>query len=351
MKEIKRTDEQKEALLNAYAHLEVFSSQSNSRKSVFLNLIKSSRKNLSLAHKFYASLSDHEIEKRWAIRSWESGAWNCFEQLEGCSLKYLLKSIDPRLWAKKEQLNLELLFDEGKNHLMTSLGEYSFEEIPRMYEHLVNGNWEDFISIDELRCFKDARLKYDHDHDHGIEYDLVDFNPDINIGKMAVLKAQPKEKDFLNNSYFIAQLIQALIWYKEFLNQVILERISFTPDDDDEEEDEEDDGDLNEQSSSPSGSETKCADPNSIEHQRQLFIEFTKSVLIIWPNIKTADVCRNCFEEMDYFNSRDKKIINDLLIKAGVKKSKKGEHAITFEWKDKYPRSQWERVFNKQNKQ
>jgi len=345
MKEIKRTDEQKEALLNAYAHLEVFSSQSTSGKSVFLNLIKSSRKNLSLAHKFYASLSDDEIEKRWAIRSWESGAWNCFEQLEGCSLKYLLKSIDPRLWAKKELLNLELLFNEGKNHLMTSLGEYSFEEIPRMYEHLVNGNWEDFILIDELMCFKDARLKYDNDQ--GIEYDPFDSNPDINIGKIAVLKAEPKEKDFLNSSYFIAQLIQALIWYKEFLNQVTRESIRFTVDDDDDDEDEDD---LNEQSSNPSGSETKCADPNSIEYQRQLFIEFTKSVLIIWPKIKTADVCRNCFEEMDYFNSRDKKIINDLLIKAGVKKSKKGEHAITFEWKDKYPRSQWERVFNKKNK-
>ena len=76
-------------------------------------------------------------------------------------------------------------------------------------------------------------------------------------------------------------------------------------------------------------------------------INFAKLVLIKLPNIKTADICKNCFEEMHDLNSRDKKIINDLLAKAGIRKSKQGEHAITIEWIDKYPKAQWMRVFNK----
>jgi hypothetical protein len=76
-------------------------------------------------------------------------------------------------------------------------------------------------------------------------------------------------------------------------------------------------------------------------------IDFTKSVLIQHPNLKTADIRRNCFEDMEDLNSRDGKIINDLLIKAGAIKSSRGEHAIQLEWESKCPKVQWERVFNK----
>lgn len=88
---------------------------------------------------------------------------------------------------------------------------------------------------------------------------------------------------------------------------------------------------------------------NTCESAKNSIIEFIKLVLIKHPNIKTADICKNCFEEMHDLNSRDKKIINDLLTKAGIRKSKPGEHAITIEWKEKYPKAQWMRVFNKIN--
>jgi hypothetical protein len=76
-------------------------------------------------------------------------------------------------------------------------------------------------------------------------------------------------------------------------------------------------------------------------------IEFTKSVLIQYPNATTADLRRNCFEDMGDLNSRHCLKINDLLVKAGAKKSKKGEHAKDIAWEDKYPKAQWMRVFNK----
>jgi hypothetical protein len=52
---------------------------------------------------------------------------------------------------------------------------------------------------------------------------------------------------------------------------------------------------------------------------------------------------------MNKLNARDANIINDLLIKAGAKKSKQGGHAKDIAWKNKYPKVQWVRVFNKKN--
>jgi hypothetical protein len=80
---------------------------------------------------------------------------------------------------------------------------------------------------------------------------------------------------------------------------------------------------------------------------RSLFIDYTKTVLSQHPGATTADLRRNCFENIEGLNSRDSKIINDLLVEAGAKKSKKGEHAKDFVWESKYPRAQWERVFSK----
>jgi hypothetical protein len=83
------------------------------------------------------------------------------------------------------------------------------------------------------------------------------------------------------------------------------------------------------------------------ESPQDLIINFIRSVLKEYPNAKTADLRRNCFEEMQGLNPRDSKIINDLLIKAGAIKSKQGEHANNIDWENKYPKAQWMRVFNK----
>ena len=86
-----------------------------------------------------------------------------------------------------------------------------------------------------------------------------------------------------------------------------------------------------------------------IHTSQDFIIDFTKSVLIQHPDIKTADLKKYCFDDMNGLNPRDSKIINDLLIKAGAKKSKQGEQAKYIAWESKYPRAQWVRVFNKKN--
>lgn len=82
---------------------------------------------------------------------------------------------------------------------------------------------------------------------------------------------------------------------------------------------------------------------------RNLLIEYTKTVLSQDPGATTADLRKNCFEDMDDLNSRDTRIINDLLIEAGAKKSKRGEHAKCIKCESKYPKGQWERIFKKTN--
>ena len=86
-----------------------------------------------------------------------------------------------------------------------------------------------------------------------------------------------------------------------------------------------------------------------IDTSKDFIIDFTKSVLIEYPEITTADLKKNCFEDMNNLNSRDSKIINEILIKAGAKKAKRGEHAKDIAWETKYPKAQWMRVFNKIN--
>ena len=80
---------------------------------------------------------------------------------------------------------------------------------------------------------------------------------------------------------------------------------------------------------------------------KQEFIDFTKSVLMQNPEANTADLRRNCFEDIEDINSRNTKIINDLLIKSGAKKCQRGKHSKYIECERKYPKEQWERVFNK----
>jgi hypothetical protein len=89
------------------------------------------------------------------------------------------------------------------------------------------------------------------------------------------------------------------------------------------------------------------AETHSGDSPAALLIRFVQQVLIKYPHAKTADLRRYCFDDMEDLNARDSKIINDLLIKAGAIKSRKGEHAKVIEWKSKYPKAEWVRIFNK----
>jgi hypothetical protein len=206
--------------------MEVFFAKNNPQEwpSLFSNLIEPRIKDISAASKFYHSHTDEKIQLRLAIRKWESGAWSLYESLMGCSLQPMSKSIDSRLWAKKEILSIELLLKEGKNQLMTSCDNFCLEIIPELYNHLITGDWENFILIEEGKRYEEAYSEYLKDNeidpfDERSIIDCVDFN---------TFFARPQEEYFLiNRAYFAAKEIQALLWYKEFLVEIMHIGITF----------------------------------------------------------------------------------------------------------------------------
>jgi len=84
---------------------------------------------------------------------------------------------------------------------------------------------------------------------------------------------------------------------------------------------------------------------NPSDSPRDLLINFTKSVLEKYPNSTTADLRRYCLEDMHNLHWRKGKIIDEILIEAGAKKSSRGKQAKKIEWKKKYPKAQWMRLF------
>jgi hypothetical protein len=228
MKISEMTDVQKETVLNALVQQEVYFANNDSKEwpSLFSNIIMTRMKGLDSATKFYTSLTDKQIERRFAIQVWESEAWNIYDGLMGYSLNPLSKSIDPRLWAKKEMQNVELLLNEGKNQLMTSRTGFCSEAIPELYNQLIIGEWKDFISIDELDRFHEAESKYLKDNGIDLSDSTSRTHIDINI-----FMAMPQKEHFLSRDYIAAQTIQALIWYKEFLTEVMRDGITFFDDD------------------------------------------------------------------------------------------------------------------------
>ena len=279
-----------------------------------------------------------------SVHRWELQAWLMYQTLMGNSSTPLCKSINPRQCAENELLNIELLLKEGKNQLITSCVDFGSKEIPIIYNMFINGNWNNFISIHESECFHKAELKY-----------LIDNNFDaFNLTKenFKIWLDSPREKDFVNRTYIAAQEIQALLWYRTWIKRVIHERIVLIPykfnlqANDDEVDGSKDKSKQKSIAIQNSKSDNAVIDP--IIYHRNLLINFAKSVLIQHPNAKTADVLLYCFEDLADLESRNRKIIRNLLIEAGVTGSKVGEHSTYYiAWEDKYPKTQWVRVFRK----
>ena len=96
--------------------------------------------------------------------------------------------------------------------------------MPSLYNKIITGEWENFISINESRLFREAESKYRSDNK------IDSFNVIENID-LKVLMSGPREEQFLNTLYLATQEIQALVWYREFLTEVMRDGITFYNDD------------------------------------------------------------------------------------------------------------------------
>ena len=142
--------------------------------------------------------------------------------------------------------------------MVTLFGD-DYSEIPSVYTQLVNGQFEDFISVDEFKRYKDVKLK------------CIKENAPENI---------PGLVKFINSNYFVSQDIHSLIWYKDFLNEVIRDGVVFN----DDMEGDVQNNDSNEKHSDIRSSEAGDVVIHSIDIARDSFVKFTISVLNRYPN-------------------------------------------------------------------
>jgi len=230
-----KTDLQQENYIDSLARIEVASANSDLLEwhSLFSNIIEPRKKDLPSARELYDSLTNEEVEIRQAVHGWEQGAWNNYESLMGNSLRPLGRSIEPKRWAQKEIVNIGLLLQEGRNLLISpiKLKTECANKMSELYNKLLMGEWDSFIVTGEINSFHKAASDYFKDNDFNID--------DLTKIEFSVFMAQPREEQFINASYFIAQEIQALIWYREFLTEVMHNGITYFLDNEPKKSDEQ----------------------------------------------------------------------------------------------------------------
>jgi hypothetical protein len=139
-----------------------------------------------------------------AIRLWEEAADDKYVDILGYACSRLAKTINPKAWAEIEVNNIDKLLATGSCELLSEYyvcGYYDLdlEQIPKAYKALLIHDGINFISNS-----LEATKKY----------------------------LDSEQDDSLIDSYFprtwvVASQVQALIWYKEFLVDVVKNGISF----------------------------------------------------------------------------------------------------------------------------
>lgn len=81
--------------------------------SLFDNESSPKISDLSDAITFYKSLTDEQIKRRYSIHYWETSSLGAYESLSGESMEYFRRSIDVRVLARRELINLQIFLNEG----------------------------------------------------------------------------------------------------------------------------------------------------------------------------------------------------------------------------------------------
>lgn len=197
-------------------------------KSFFSDEISPRINDLQRALKFYKALSDKEIRRRYNIHFWEVCALGAFDSLHDDIWENFHRSIDKHELARREILNIDLLLNEGKYQIMPSNDFLLIEEIPVLYEKLISGTWSEYIVAEELESYELAREKeseifrnqmFGHfekykeqtDESSKIWREMCDKHSE----------ESPKYVDYFNRDWVAAMQIQALIWYKVAIENIM----------------------------------------------------------------------------------------------------------------------------------
>jgi hypothetical protein len=197
-------------------------------KSLFRDEIPARINDLQSAISFYESLSDEEIERRYSIHYWETCTLGAYDSLREASFAFFYRSIDRRELARREIQKVELLLNEGKCQIMPCKEYLLINEIPALYEKLITGTWPDFFIAEELESYERAQEENSQKFFDSLD-EIYKNNDKENISSahMELIKksikenAGPKYIDYFNTDWIASMQIQGLIWYKEFLKNVI----------------------------------------------------------------------------------------------------------------------------------
>jgi hypothetical protein len=193
--------------------------------SLFSGFTKSRINDLESAIAYYKSLTEEQIERRYSIHYWEECAIGAYASLRSDFLDYFGRSIDKRELARREAKNVELLLREGKYQILPDPEYMLVNEMPAMYEKLVTGKWTEFFNADELEAFQTAHQEnQERMVQHIFERYMHLPNED---DRVLALKnwlengevTGPKYIDYFNKEWVLAMQIQALVWYKIFLEK------------------------------------------------------------------------------------------------------------------------------------
>ncbi len=186
---------------------------------------------IELAIKHYEGLSDNQI----CICFWENAAWARFNGFMFESVRRLRKTISQTEFVKLESRNIDLLLKDGSNEMMVTdasnfelyvtPGNYAglafgddellVDEIPGEYKKLLSGEESEFLSVRELSEYK--MLLEEKWASFGVQGDEIEEGY---VATMKYIVTTPCFKDYFNKSWNLAMQIQALLWYKKFLDDV-----------------------------------------------------------------------------------------------------------------------------------
>lgn len=197
-------------------------------KSLFHYEIREKFTELEQALEYYSIASEDVINRRIGILYWEEAAWLCFDQLQ-LEIKHLFQhSISPQKLAKREIESVEKLLETGVYQLVLEKDpQLLINEIPSLYEKLLIGKYDDFISLCETEAYEMA-----YEHERTTYYQSLSelfSNADENKSE-GLEKADEEFKnnlplyiDYFTQNWVVSMQIQSFLWYRKYLMNIDLD--------------------------------------------------------------------------------------------------------------------------------
>jgi hypothetical protein len=135
-----------------------------------------------------------------AVKIWELAADAKYIDIVGYGQQMLYVSIAPQDCAKIEVERIDILLNTGSCELLTGYNDFDLEQIPLCYKAMVFGRWTDFTSIEATKAYLDSE------------------------------QDDEKLEDYFSRKWVVTTQVQALIWYRKFMLDIVKNGISFRED-------------------------------------------------------------------------------------------------------------------------